>query len=325
MTPTLRTLLTEIIDYAGLFPPAQLPLEPAISNYARYRADADSWMLARFVCPLAKLPDLANHAGLFAEQPLRLSVLLRGGATVSEFAENTREDVRHLADFARGCGAWSRVESFEVKLPTECAAEEFASLFGGVEDAFRGAELPLPSGYYEFSRSGDWRQRFDASAAAFGQYLADHQPPTNGDQPIAPALKLRTGGLEAAAFPTSEDIAFVLERSVSADVPVKFTAGLHHPFYHYAPSVRANMHGFINVFVAGILASAHALSRHDIRAILEEQDPRSFQFSEQMVGWNDAEATLKEVEFARRRRVISFGSCSFDEPREDLRAVGWMD
>ena len=34
----IRALLTESIDYAGLFPPAGLDMASAVENYARYRA-----------------------------------------------------------------------------------------------------------------------------------------------------------------------------------------------------------------------------------------------------------------------------------------------
>lgn len=37
MNPTLREFLTDIIDYAGLFPPAALDMRAAVRNYAAYR------------------------------------------------------------------------------------------------------------------------------------------------------------------------------------------------------------------------------------------------------------------------------------------------
>ena len=45
--PALHALVSSIIDYAGLFPPARLPLDTAIGNYARYRTEPEAWMLAR--------------------------------------------------------------------------------------------------------------------------------------------------------------------------------------------------------------------------------------------------------------------------------------
>ena len=46
---SLRALLTGVIDYAGLFPPAKLPMDQALSNYLRYRDGPDAWMLGNFV------------------------------------------------------------------------------------------------------------------------------------------------------------------------------------------------------------------------------------------------------------------------------------
>ena len=51
---SLRALLTRSIDYAGMFPPCSLELEPALKNQAEYVRSADSWMLSAFVLPIAK-------------------------------------------------------------------------------------------------------------------------------------------------------------------------------------------------------------------------------------------------------------------------------
>ena len=42
-------------------------------------------------------------------------------------------------------------------------------------------------------------------------------------------LKIRCGGATPRSVPSSADIAFALTACRKADVPVKFTAGLHHP------------------------------------------------------------------------------------------------
>lgn len=54
MTASIRALLEGVIDYAGLFPPAELPMAEAVANYARYRDGEYAWMLARFVVPHAR-------------------------------------------------------------------------------------------------------------------------------------------------------------------------------------------------------------------------------------------------------------------------------
>lgn len=53
---SLRALLTHLIDYAGLFPPAALPWPEVAGNYRRYRNSTERWILNRLVLP-AKLQD----------------------------------------------------------------------------------------------------------------------------------------------------------------------------------------------------------------------------------------------------------------------------
>jgi len=60
---SLRTLLANLIDYAGLYPPAALPLAEVLENYERYRASAESWMLNRLVLPAANLAEAAPRPG----------------------------------------------------------------------------------------------------------------------------------------------------------------------------------------------------------------------------------------------------------------------
>ena len=60
---SIHALLTGAIDYAGLFPPSQLSMEDAVVNVAKYRASEHSWMLGRFVVPVARLDELRETAG----------------------------------------------------------------------------------------------------------------------------------------------------------------------------------------------------------------------------------------------------------------------
>ncbi len=55
---SLRALLTNLIDYAGLYPPAGFPLAVVTENYERYRASPESWILNRLVLPHGKLDEV---------------------------------------------------------------------------------------------------------------------------------------------------------------------------------------------------------------------------------------------------------------------------
>ena len=84
MNASLRALLTNVVDYAGLFPPAELSLDASIRNYARYRREPESWMLGRFICPATRLHELAPYVGeLFASgPPLAVAAPGRGGKSL---------------------------------------------------------------------------------------------------------------------------------------------------------------------------------------------------------------------------------------------------
>jgi hypothetical protein len=131
-------------------------------------------------------------------------------------------------------------------------------------------------------------------------------------------IKLRCGGTVAAAFPSVEQVAAVIAACARAGVAFKATAGLHHPVRSYRPEVETKMHGFLNVFGAALLACEHHLDETQIARILEEEDPAAFTFNQDGFRWRDRSlptARIREL----RERVTSFGSCSFDEPCQDLR------
>jgi hypothetical protein len=80
------------------------------------------------------------------------------------------------------------------------------------------------------------------------------------------------------------------------------------------------MHGFLNVLGAGVLALEHQWKETEIMRMLDDEDPVSFSFTDDFFAWRDWEIPTAKIP-ARRGLVTSLGSCSFDEPRDDLRAL----
>ena len=85
-------------------------------------------------------------------------------------------------------------------------------------------------------------------------------------------FKLRTGGVTADAFPTGAQIARALVAAVRHRVPIKFTAGLHHPVRLFHESVGTKMHGFLNVLGAGVLAAEHRWSEAQTQEMLADEN-----------------------------------------------------
>src|SRR5687767_3844008 len=60
MPDVRRALLGGLIDYAGLFPPAELPMDGAVAGYRAAASGDHAWLLDRFVCPAARLAELRD-------------------------------------------------------------------------------------------------------------------------------------------------------------------------------------------------------------------------------------------------------------------------
>jgi hypothetical protein len=308
MKASLRALLSEVIDYAGLFPPAKLPLDQAVRNYARYRTEPEAWMLGRFICPAARLAELSPFVGeLFASgPPVAVSALGRGGDTVEALRAGLLDDFQAIAAFRWRHGGRATVDVLEFKLPQRAGSTAFQGIGWDWEASEEDLDGGMPRLFYEVGFAGDWRTALrdvlDLERAGF---------------------KLRCGGLEAKAFPTAEQVAHVIAECARARRPFKATAGLHHPLRRPDGQLGVTMHGFLNVFGAGVLAALHGLDEGQVCQIIEDEDPSHFAFDDTAFRWRDLSVPTEAI--AQARHVFtSFGSCSFDEPRDDLRALGLL-
>ena len=133
--------------------------------------------------------------------------------------------------------------------------------------------------------------------------------------------KVRCGGARPGQTPSVDDLAAFVVAAHAHDVPWKATAGLHHPFRGMGDGGGGVPHGFVNLFFAGIALHAGALEPARAAAVLAEEDPRAFVVDPTHLSWRDVRVEAEQVA-AARARCVSFGSCSFDEPVNDLRELG---
>lgn len=298
MTPAAaRALISGLVDYAGLFPPAALAMDAAVAEYARWRRSPEAFMLGRFVAPAARLEELARSAWPLAteedpaREPWRLSALV---------GQDARADAVLIDAFNAARAARAVVDSVELKAASPSEAE-----------AALAALPPTLTAYVEV-------------------------PPAADLPPILATLKargarakLRTGGVVPEAIPAPAVVARFIAACASAGVPFKATAGLHHPvraehaLTYEAGSPRAVMHGFLNVFAAAAFAR-RGVGAAQLESVLEEGDASAFRLDEHGLAWRRLEASTAELAEARRDFAGSFGSCSFAEPVADLRALGLL-
>lgn len=293
----LRALLEGLIDYAGLFPPAGLEMEPAVRNYLRYREDDDRWMLGRFIVPAGRRAELEQVLGSPAT-PLDLSVIARATLLRDDAAALPASALELRLDDALLDGA--KAEGITVWI--ERARTEVRE--AGRGDAPLFLEVPLQT--------------------TTPEVLANVVHGIAAARSSSAALKIRTGGLEPEAFPSGEEVARAVIACRDAGVAFKATAGLHHPVRHLDEGIGARMHGFLNVFGGAVLAAEHTLDVDRLTEILEDEDPANWRFESDELRWRDLSASAASVRRVRRHLATTYGSCSFDEPRDDLRELGLL-
>lgn len=288
-------LMTGLVDYAGLFPPAAEDMRTAVENYATYRAGPDRHALGRFIVPLARLEEFeAASRDVIrrgdASQPWRLSVLV--GA-------DTRAASERMLKF--NCHHWSGSEDGHALIDV---VELKASTVEAIEDQHGN----LPSffqRYFEVPLDGSMEDLIKSIAR------------------VGARAKIRTGGTTPDAFPASRAIFAFMAGCNREGVAFKATAGLHHPIrgsyrLTYQPgSAAGTMYGFLNLFLAAALVRQGEAESTVVQA-LEESDPRAFRFTDEAITWKGHRIDASELHTARDTFAISFGSCSFREPVDEL-------
>jgi hypothetical protein len=282
MNGTLRALLASRIDYAGLFPPAALSMDDAVASYAAYRVGDDAWALARFIVPAVRLDEftVSLEAQPFGA-PWPVAVLAQTSDADALRAFNTRLRGRALIDTVESRATC--VDEIEALTPLATLGPVYV-------------ELPV------------------------------HEDP----EPLISALaahglraKIRTGGVTSGSFPPAAEVARFLVACARHDVPCKATAGLHHPLrgeypLTYEPrAALGTMFGYLNVLLAASWAR-RGLPHADLTALLDERASSAFQVTAAGVTWRGHTLLVDDLTADRARGAVSFGSCSFREPLDDL-------
>jgi hypothetical protein len=230
-------LLAALVDDAGLFPPASLPMADAL---ARHRADdaAGRLMLTgRFLCPASRLGELheewARQAGERAE-PLRLGVILDTGLDGLDAAGAEIASEPRLA-----------LEMVEVPASTEDGVAAVLEALVGFEHA----------AFLEGPRSPEWVKTVGAWSRPGGLRGA----------------KVRCGGARAELFPTPEELAAFVCACFEHGVPFKATAGLHSAVRHRDEDTGFVHHGFLNLVLAAVRAASRA-PVDEVAAVLASTD-----------------------------------------------------
>ncbi len=307
----LQNLVRHAVDYAGLFPPAGLPMEEVVANYATYFQRDCSPILGRLVIPAGRLAEFEQSAlplipADAPELPWRISALVpavdgfeaekfvAACQLISEFNETQRTN-----PFARFV-----VDSLEIKTTSP----------DNMDDTIDR----LPVGFKSFLEIDCESDPTDSILR-----IASHPHNTNV------FAKIRTGSVVPDQIPSVEAVARFIGVCARNSVGLKATAGLHHPLRgeyrltYKDDAPKAILHGFLNVFVAAMMAFEHRVDNQVIEEILRETTLNNFEINESHLAWQGLRLNSSRTSELRQSGIISFGSCSFDEPTDELQELGF--
>jgi hypothetical protein len=307
--PVFRTAFDRLIDYAGMFPPAQLSLEEALAGYSSAQSGSAAWMLGRFIVPASRLSELANlWAARRAPAALAVSAIVDASLEPRLWFASLQTALQDLSRFTRDAPTL-RIESLEIPLPPLLSSREtFDAPTGQLRASLDRAGLQDVAAFVELPRGARWRELLDGAMSALARMRL--------------SAKVRCGGSDASAFPSVGDVAAFVAAAATNHVAFKATAGLHHPVRHRDAASGFVMHGFLNLLAAATFAPRVAAEQ--LASIVAEEDPRAFAFDDVSLRWRNRSADAGEVERMRTSAFTGYGSCSFSEPVEDLTALGLL-
>jgi hypothetical protein len=294
----IQAFLGELIDYAGLFPPAGLALPIVVRQFHQYSLSDNRWMLGRLIVPARQLADLRGELdGLFSDASpasrWRISSLM------PEFegtGDAFRQSLEQIERFNQWC-PHAVVDTIEGKLTSAASIDQTIHALPASLSAF----LEMP-----FSGAGELIRAIASSQT--GNLRG----------------KMRTGGITSDLIPGSSQVAAFMAACAAARLPFKATAGLHHPLRAVYPltyetsSTRDTMHGFLNVFTASIFAWCRKWPESRLVPILDCTDASAFRFDNGHLHFQTERVSTEEISDAREHFAISFGSCSFVEPSTEI-------
>lgn len=285
--PAIPAVWRGLVDDAAIFPPRNALLLDAVIEHESHLQAAYADFVGPLVVDDVRLAGLLDVPDGSAVEPLSLTVVVKTGV-------ESIEDVVRVAGTAMAL----QLCSIEIALAPRDDLKQQVRRLNASLDRLGSAgpdeiyvELPMPVG----PPAASWMAAVDEVAAA------GHR------------LKFRTGGVTAAAFPASADLATCIEAAMLRETAFKCTAGLHHALRHRDQEAGLERHGFLNVLVASAAQRAGA-DTDELARLLEERDAGLLL---KAVGGPDSAELV-----AARAAFVSFGCCDVLDPLRDLVVLG---
>ena len=281
----IYSLLTDLIDYAGLYPPTCLDMHAAVRNYLEYSHGPHARALGRFVVDVDRFPDLSEEAG-DSIRGIRLSLIATPEADWNQLQRLLDEGYR--------------IEAIEIKTADPVLIERSAKRIPAGPMLY--VEVPMPAQSEELLEV----------AAAVGARIKVRMGGITTES--IPATQAAADMLQALA---------VRRVSFKATAGLHHPLRSRHPLTGEPGSPVGMMHGFLNLASASALVYFGG-ETEGARRLLDEEDRAAWRITPDSIAWSSYHWSAAQLSTVRSEFMISFGSCSFVEPIRDLEALGWL-
>jgi hypothetical protein len=291
--------LANLVDYAGVFPPASLSVRAAVDGYRSARSSDAFWMVGRFLIRATQLEDLASAV---------TSTMARGESpweTSVVFDTDPSDSASRASEFHAEMDPAMVVSAAEARI-SDTSLDGIRTIFTTV-----GSINPEVVPFLEVVRGSDIELQLHRLATVVG------------DAGRTGGAKIRCGGVSADLFPSPDEVATFILAAVETGLPFKATAGLHQPFRHFDADLGVERHGFINILMA-TTAAAEGADEKTVVDIISDTDQDSFRLSAAFATWRSLSFPGSALRRVRQRRFVAYGSCDFDEPVHALTELGMM-
>ena len=283
--------LENIVDYAGIFPPATLSAREALSRYKAYRNGSENWILGSLAWSCSTLPDLAEL--LTPNDEIELALIGRPSTNWETWQDARLHDVEDVNVILEKCPGVAAA-TYESRIDD---LRKITDVINSLRSLGKETDI-----YIELP----WDHPLDDALAelATEEWIR---------------VKFRTGGKTKDAYPSPLQLASVLKQCIDLEIEFKLTAGLHEPIAHVDSSNGAFAHGFLNVLMATFASYQDDASVNELAEILESSDQSLWSIKK---GLSFNGKTLSEDDLNNARSFFgSFGSCSITEPLEGLQRL----
>lgn len=284
---------TDGLDYAGLFPPAQLPMGDALAEYKALKAGPEGKLVRAFSITTRRLTELPDDAVTGNEQ-LDLCLIGRGADALADWEPNLEADADAINETVSRFGDRVGLRTYEVRIPREITPQDAIRDLAAFEEGQAYLEVPLHAA--------------DFDIASFAAAVSESNL----------GLKARTGGVKPGSVPSPTRLAELIVACAQCEIPLKATAGLHHAYRHLNESTGDTEYGFLNVIAAVALAWEFDFSVEEVVEVLIQ--PSGLLDSHQDLFWGESWVAHGGKDLFADG-FLAIGTCSVAEILTELQSA----